>query len=142
MDEKKCPCGKTFMPKATHQIYCSVACRAQLTEIYNTDLNACARCGSLEIDGRGSTIICGKCTSLRHHLQNKTTWQYLEKGLVLVFFEHANSWIYQPHELALHNRQLGKDVFEPSQISKKWLSPTHLAQIEKAHREALDHEHA
>lgn len=86
----------------------------------------CGRCGSKVYV---NSIVCEKCKHLWNMLRSKSAWFYFSKGLHLVYFNESGSWVFQPQSLAEHNRKLGKDTFEPSQINEKWCPKNFILEI-------------
>lgn len=67
-------------------------------------------------------MLCGKCKTLALDLRKKSTVKFLRKGCIAVWFEDCHAWVIQPKELALRNKQLGKDVFTLADMTEEKLS--------------------
>jgi hypothetical protein len=127
---KRCDyCNREFIPKNNAQRFCDNICYNKSTDVQHYESYPCVRCGSKEI--RACGCVCFKCRRLREVLDSRTAWvNLLKNGLVLVYFHESGSWVLQPKSLADRNKALGKDTFEPSQISEKWLPHSLMQKIE------------
>lgn len=138
-------CGNEFIIDYPFRKYCSTRCahevqlrrsrerpKAKHSYYKRLETRNCVRCNSL-MKCSGARTLCDKCKDLVRSLREGSFRKHLRKGYYAVFFEQVNSWVVQPKELALHNRELGKDVFGIEDLTlekcEKWISSTRQIEI-------------
>lgn len=102
-------CDATFQTESKNRLYCDIHKNYLSGRHYNNSPKEKAKCRRCSEIINSHRSYCEKCKMLRHQLSQNAPRLLVRAGLIPVWFQNGNCWVYQSREMAEKNRLLGKD---------------------------------